>query len=124
MSSLTMSSLTFEPIAVPLRMDEHGAIRVGGTRVLLDLVIGEFQRGASPEGIVEAFETLTLPDVYAILSYYLRNPGPIDGYLRRREEEAQAIRRKIEGSQPPRPNLRAMLLARARARESANGPAA
>jgi uncharacterized protein (DUF433 family) len=88
-----MSTLTFEPIPVPLRMDEHGAIRVGDTRVLLDLVIHEFQNGASPEEIVDAYDALTLPEVYSVLSYYLRNPQPIDEYLRRREDEARAIRR-------------------------------
>lgn len=118
-----MTPLTFEPIAVPLRTDEHGAIRVGNTRVLLDLVIHEFQRGASPEGIVDAYDALSLPDVYAVLSYYLRNPGPIDEYLARRDEEAGAIRRKIEAAQPPRPNLRAMLLARLKARENGNAAA-
>jgi hypothetical protein len=34
-----MATMTFEPIAVPLCEDEYGAIRVGDTRLLLDLVI-------------------------------------------------------------------------------------
>jgi uncharacterized protein (DUF433 family) len=116
--------LTFEPITVPLRLDEHGAIRVGNTRVLLDLVIHEFQNGATPEEIVEAYDALALPDVYAVVSYYLRNPQPIDEYLRRREDEAQVVRRKIEASQPPRSNLRAVLLARLKAKENGDAPAA
>jgi uncharacterized protein (DUF433 family) len=118
-----MATLTFEPLAIPLRMDEHGAIRVGNTRVLVDLVICEFQKGATPEGIVESFDSLALADVYAVLSFYLRNPGPIDEYLRRRDKEAEAIRHKIEASQPPRTNLRATLLARLKAAESGNAQA-
>jgi hypothetical protein len=51
-----------------------------------------------------------------LISYYLSHPEPIDAYLRRREKEAEVIRAKIEASQPPRPNLRAMLMARARAK--------
>lgn len=111
-----MATMTFEPIAVPLREDEYGAIRVGDTRVLLELVIHAFRDGASAEGIVESYEALNLEDVYAVISYYLRHPEPVDAYLRRREQEAQTIRAKIEASQPPRPNLRAMLMARARAK--------
>src|SRR5436305_1489261 len=107
-----MTNLTFEPISVPLRIDEHGTIRVGNTRVLLDLVIHEFHRGASPEVIVDSYDALTLPDVYAVLTYYMRNPEPIDAYLARRAGEAAELRRKIEATQPPRQNLRAMLLAR------------
>jgi len=37
---------------VPLRVDVLGIIRVGGTRVLLELVIRAFQHGESAEGIV------------------------------------------------------------------------
>src|SRR5439155_26123683 len=102
---------------------EQCAIRVGGTRILLDLVIHEFQQGATPEGTVDAYDALTLPDVYVVLGYYLHNPTPIDDYLRRREQEAEAVRRRIEAAQPPRPNLRAMLLARLQARENGNAPA-
>jgi uncharacterized protein (DUF433 family) len=61
-----MTPVTFAPIAVPLRMDEHGAIRVGDTRVLVDLVIHEFQRGATPEGIVDSYDSLALNDVYSL----------------------------------------------------------
>jgi uncharacterized protein (DUF433 family) len=111
-----MATMTFEPMTVPLREDEYGAIRVGNTRVLLDLVIHAFREGASAEGIVESYDALNLADVYAVISYYLRHPEPIDAYLRRREQEAQVIRAKIEASQPPRPDLRAMLMTRARAK--------
>jgi uncharacterized protein (DUF433 family) len=118
-----MTAFTLEPIIASLRMDEGGAIRVGNTRVLLDLVIHEFRNGATPEGIAESYDALTLPDVYAVLAVYLRNPGPIDDYLRRREVEVQEVRRTIEASQPPRANLRATLLARLKARETENAPA-
>jgi uncharacterized protein (DUF433 family) len=118
-----MASLTFEPLVVPLRVDEYDAIRVGGTRVLLDLVIDEFQKGATPELIVDCYDALSLADVYVVLGYYLQNPEPIDEYLRRREEEATAVRRHIEAVQPPRPNLRAMLLARLKAREKGHAAA-
>jgi len=111
-----MGTMTFDPIAVPLHEDEYGAIRVGETRVLLDLVIHAFRDGATAEGIVESYEALNLADVYAVISYYLCHPEPIDAYLRRRENEAEVIRAKIEASQPSRPNLRAMLMARARAK--------
>jgi uncharacterized protein (DUF433 family) len=104
-------------------MDANGAIRVGDSRVLLDLVIHEFQNGATPESIVESYDSLSLPDVYAVVSHYLRNPVPIDDYLDRRASEATTVRQRIEASQPPRSNLRAMLLARLKAQESGNAPA-
>jgi hypothetical protein len=45
----------------------------------------------------------------------LRNPGPVDDYLRRREADAETLRCKIEASQPPR-LTKEELLARAKAK--------
>jgi hypothetical protein len=45
-------SLVLKPEALPLREDKPGAIRIGNSRVLLELVIQAFQDGASPESIV------------------------------------------------------------------------
>jgi uncharacterized protein (DUF433 family) len=109
-------------LSIPLREDPPGVLRVGKSRVLLDLVIHAFQNGESPEGIVQSYDTLSLPDVYAVVSYYLANPEPIDEYLRIREKEAGALRQKIEASQPPRPT-KDELRARLQAREKENAPA-
>jgi uncharacterized protein (DUF433 family) len=113
-----MTRAELEPltVAVPLREDPVGVFRVGNSQVLLELVIGAFQRGKTPEGIVQSYDTLSLPDVYAVVGYYLANPGPIDEYLRKRGDAADATRRKIEASQPPRGDLRDRLMARARAK--------
>lgn len=113
-----MTSLSFDPIEVPLRLDQQGAVRLGQTRVLLDVVLHEFDSGATPEEIVDCYEGLDLADVYAVLGYCLRNRPAINDYLRRREAEAEALRRLIEASQPPRRNLRAMLLARQKAKSN------
>ena len=46
-------TLTIEPVPVPLRTDESGSVRVGESRVSLDVVIREFMNGADPESIVQ-----------------------------------------------------------------------
>lgn len=89
-------------LAIPLYEDPPGVLRVGKSRVLLELVIRAFQRGATPEGIVQSYDTLSLPDVYAVVSYYLFNPAPVDEYLRQCDVKADALRRKIESSRAPR----------------------
>jgi uncharacterized protein (DUF433 family) len=58
-------------LTIPLRRDKHGAIRVGQTRVLLELVIHASFVGETPEGIVDSYPSLTTADVYAVLVYYL-----------------------------------------------------
>jgi uncharacterized protein (DUF433 family) len=45
------------PIPVRLRTDEHGKIRVGETRVLLELVIQAFNQGELPEAIQDSYPT-------------------------------------------------------------------
>lgn len=45
---------------VPLRTDADGAIRIGKTRVLLELVIHAYQWGETPEGIVESYASLSV----------------------------------------------------------------
>ena len=65
----------------PLREDAAGALRVGDSRVLLELVIRAFLDGATPETIVQRYSTLALPDVYAVIVYYLRHRSEVEGYL-------------------------------------------
>ena len=103
-----MTVLEQQPLtlSIPLYEDPPGVLRVGKSRVLLELVIHAFQRGETPEGIVQSFDTLSLPDVYAVVGYYLANPAAVDEYLRQCDVQAEALRRKIESSQPPRENLR------------------
>lgn len=108
---LTMN-LTIHDAPVPLRKDADGAVRVGDSRVPLAVVVLEFLKGASPEGIVHAYPTLQLADVYAVVSYYLRNREDVHGYLLACEDAAQRLRQEIEAKQPGRAELKARLLAR------------
>ncbi len=103
---------TIQNDPTPLRVDEHGVIRVGDSQVLLDVVIREFNNGAEPEAIAQGYPTLNLADVYGVIAYYLRRRKEIDDYLRSRQEEAGKLRQEIEARQPGRAELRAKLLAR------------
>jgi uncharacterized protein (DUF433 family) len=103
-------------VAVPLREEPAGVFRVGKSRVLLELMIRAFQRGATPESIVQSYDTLDLRDVYTVVSYYLTYPDSIDAYLRQGDEAAEATQRRIEASQPPHDRFREIILSRARVR--------
>jgi uncharacterized protein (DUF433 family) len=120
-----MTTVDFEPltIKVPLREEPPGVLRVGKSRVLLELVLDAFKAGATPESIVQSYDTLNLADVYAVITRYLAAPAPFEEYLRIRDEEAAEMRRKIEEYQGPQDNLRAILMARAKAKEEARAQA-
>ncbi len=115
-----MTTLDFEPltVAVPLREEPAGVLRVGESRVLLELVLHAFKAGATPEAIVQSYDTLSLADVYAVVSRFLAAPRPFEEYLRIREQVATRARADIEELQGAQSQLRATLLARAKARES------
>ena len=114
-----MTMLDFEPltVAVPIREEPPGVFRVGKSRVLLELVLRAFKAGATPESIVQSYDTLNLADVYAVVSRYLADPAPFETYLRQCDEAAAKTRRMIEQLQGPQGDLRAILLARAKAKE-------
>lgn len=102
----------------PLRVDEGGAVRVGNSRISLDLVVEQYENGMTPEDMVRAYDTLVLADVHAVIAYYLRHRDEVRGYLKRRAEEAEALRVKIEAARPR--VSREELLARRSARDKAD----
>ena len=67
------------------------AIRLTGTRVGIETVIDDYQRGATPEEIVFHYPALSLEQVYATITYYLANKQKVKEYIalvRQRQEEA------------------------------------
>jgi uncharacterized protein (DUF433 family) len=104
----------------PLRVDEGGVVRVGKSRVSLDLVIEQYESGMMPEEMVRAYDTLVLADVHAVIAYYLRHRDEARVYLKRRAEEAEALRAKIEMERPR--VAREELLVRSRAGEQEHAP--
>ncbi|HBI42603.1 MAG TPA: hypothetical protein DDY78_07050 [Planctomycetales bacterium] len=114
---------TIEAEPVPLRADERGALRVGETRITLDVLINEYEDGADAESIVHDYPSLRLADVYAVIAYYLRHQDAVNNYLRTRQAEAAALRREIESCQPNNAELRAKLLARRDRQENGHASA-
>jgi uncharacterized protein (DUF433 family) len=88
-------------MTIPIHEDEHGTIRVSGTRVTLDTVIARYHQGDTPEAIHEGFDVLPLNDIYAVIAYYLSNRDALDAYLQRRDAEAEHIRQEVEAHYTP-----------------------
>lgn len=102
-------SIVAEPI--PLKVDADGVIRVGETRVTLDTVVAAFSEGATVEEIVQQYPSLDLADVYAVIGYYLRQRSEVEAYLRRRQQQAESVRKQNEIRFDPH-GVRERLLAR------------
>lgn len=102
-----------------VRVDADGVLRVGPTRLLMDLVVHAYQDGATAERIAECYPGVDLKDVYGAIAYYLRHTNEIDRYLDRREQVAEQLRRKLEQEGLSDPDLGRRLKERYAAR---NGP--
>lgn len=104
--------ITLQTEAPPLRRDDTGALRIGRSRVLLELVISAFQDGATPETIAQRYPTVPLADVYAVIAYYLRHREELEQYLAEREVQARELRQKVESRQGDLSQIRQRLLDR------------
>ena len=102
----------------PLRVDDGGAVRVGTSRVGLEVIVDQYENGMSPEELVRAYDTLQLSDVYAVVAWYLKYGDEVRTWLTAREEAANALRAKIESEHPPLAG--AELMARRAVTESAH----
>jgi uncharacterized protein (DUF433 family) len=96
---------------IPLVTDDRGVVRVGKTRVTLDIVIAAFLEGATAEGILEQYPSLQLSDIYSVIGYYLRHKAEVDTYLLERQNRAAEVRKEAERRFNP-VGIRDRLLAR------------
>ena len=81
--------------------DDHGVLRVGATRVMLDSVVAAFHQGHSAETIAQQYPALTLEEVYGAITYYLANTEQVDQYLQRQDEVWQQGRERAEAGASP-----------------------
>lgn len=89
-------SIAIQSDTPPLRVESDGAIRVGNSRVLLEILLASYQSGHTPEEIVRDYPTLALPDVYAAIAYYLRHRESVDGYLHERAMKGDEMQVQAE----------------------------
>ena len=96
---------------VPLKSDKYGVVRVGETRVTLDMVVMAFLEGATAEEIVQQYPSLILADVYTVIGSYLQNRSAVEKYLRQRQMQVNKVRQENEAKFDPQ-GVRDRLLAR------------
>ncbi len=88
-------SLTIAPQPVPLTENEHGDIRVTGTRIGLEDIVEDYHKGRSPEEIVLAYPSLKATDVYLVISYYLGNRNEVDAYVQEQYRKTDETKERL-----------------------------
>ncbi len=114
-------SLRLESQPVPLKSDADGIIRVAGTRVTLDTIVAAFCQGATAEQIAQDYPVVELADVYAVITYYLRNRVAVESYLAQQKADADALRHTIESRFSP-DGIRERLIRRRAQQDRSDAP--
>ncbi len=74
-----------------------GKVCVAGTRIGLDVLVYDFRRGETPEGILQAYPSIgSLAKVYGAITFVLEHPQAIESYL----QEQEALWNKFREEHP------------------------
>jgi uncharacterized protein (DUF433 family) len=84
-----------------VRLDEHGVMRIGNSRVMLDAIVAGFEQGHSPETLQQQYPALSLEEVYGAITYYLAHTDEVNAYLKRQEEAWESWRAKSRAQSSP-----------------------
>jgi uncharacterized protein (DUF433 family) len=76
-------------------------IRLRGTRVGIETVLAKYADGSLPEEIALNYPPITLEQVHATITYYLRNQSEIDEYMRRWAARSDVALDRQEKSRSP-----------------------
>jgi len=86
------------PEGVPLEYRDR-AIRVIGSRITLDTLVGVYKRRDTVEELTDAFPSLSLEKIRAVIDWYHTHQSEADEYLEEGEVAAEKLRQEIV-SQP------------------------
>lgn len=75
-------------------------IRIKGTRIGIETIMEDYLDGVSPEEIAVRYRSLTLEQVYASITYFLRNREEVEVYLSRRRHQSDQAGR-LQDRHPP-----------------------
>ena len=113
--------LKIRSVDVPLVLVPEGVVRVRGTRIPIETIVYAYRNGQTPEEMHIDYPTLQLPDIYAVIAYYLQWQEEVDQYVKEWEIEAERIRSEMLAIWPQE-GLREKLLARREQQQAQRNP--
>ncbi len=78
----------------------EGEYYASRTRVPVGVIIAAWKRGDTPERIVEQFPSLSLADVYGVITYYLDHEHELDAHFARLRNEYEQARQAARAEHP------------------------
>jgi uncharacterized protein (DUF433 family) len=85
-------------------------IRLKGSRIAIEVIIDDFNAGATADQIQKNYPTISLEQVYAAITYYLHNQPEVDAYIQRGRaiEDAYYQEYLNQGPSPMAERIRAL----------------
>jgi uncharacterized protein (DUF433 family) len=115
-SSATMFASVADP--VPLKKWDAGSVRVTGTRIHFNIVVGLYRRDGTVQDLLEALPDLSPATAHRLVAYYLEHQSEVDAWIEQIDREADEIWEKLEEIAPTK-ELRARLRAQLEERRAA-----
>lgn len=84
-----------------VRVDEHGVLRVGNSRVMLDSILAGFEQGHSAETIQQQYPAVSLEEVYGAIAWCLAHGDEVTRY--RKRQHAVWAHWQTKATQSPSP---------------------
>ncbi len=100
-------------------------VRIKGTRVAIEHILNEYLEGESADRIYYNYRhSVSLEQIYATITYYLRNQAEVDAYLQRERAASEAAYQEYLLTEPPEvvKRLRALAAERDKNRAGTNAP--
>lgn len=73
----------------------EGGYYIAGTRIGLDVLIYDFRRGDTPEGILQSYPSIgSLAKVYGTITFVLEHPEAVETYLQEQEARWESFRKE------------------------------
>ena len=83
------------PASQYVEIRDDGKVCIAGTRIGLDVLVCDFRRGETPEGILQAYPSIgSLAKVYGAITFILEHPEAIDSYLQEQDDLWVKFRRE------------------------------
>jgi uncharacterized protein (DUF433 family) len=80
--------------------EREGEYSASRTRVPVGVVLAAWKRGYTPERIVEQFPSLSLADVYGVITYYLDHQREMEAHFTRLGDEEENARQTARAADP------------------------
>lgn len=80
--------------------EREGEYYVARTRVPVGVVVAAWKRNPTPEDILDQFSSLSLADVYGVVSYYLDHRAEMDTHFAKLADEYERERLQEQAADP------------------------